>query len=50
MEPSADWIEDCIRYHGRVLEGPGAHWCPDWDFLPIDATCSEFECCTCGAA
>jgi hypothetical protein len=23
------------------------HACPDWDFLEIDETCPEFECCTC---
>lgn len=23
------------------------HFCPDWDFMAIDETVSEFECCTC---
>lgn len=48
-EPSEDWKEDCLRYHGKVLTGSNAHWCPDWDYLPIDDTCKEIECCTCGS-
>lgn len=47
-KPSQDWIDDCNRYYGRVLNGLHAHWCPDWDFLPIDSTCeAEIACCTC---
>lgn len=44
---SQDWIDDCMRWYGKVLTGKKAHWCPDWDDLPIDADSSEFECCTC---
>lgn len=44
---SKDWIEDCLRYHGRVLNGGKAHWCPDWDYLPIDDSCRELKACTC---
>jgi hypothetical protein len=47
MKPSEDWIEDCVRHYGRVLKGEKAHWCPEWDYLPIDDTCPEIECCTC---
>jgi len=43
-EPSADWIEDSMRWRGKVLTGKHAHWCPDWDFLPIDETCPEWPC------
>jgi hypothetical protein len=46
MTPSEDWIEDSNRYWGRVLDGKKAHWCPDWDYMPIDSTCPEIECCT----
>ena len=44
---SSDFIEDCIRWRGRVLNGDYAHWCPDWDGLPIDETCNEWPC-NCG--
>ena len=47
VAPSADWIEDSIRWRGTVLTGKRAHWCPEWDFLPVDETCAEFETCTC---
>lgn len=46
---SQDWIDDCTKFYGKVLTGADAHWCPDWDFLPIDSTCKEIECCTCGS-
>jgi len=42
-----DWIEDCQRWRGRVLDGEFAHWCHDWDGLPVDETTPEFECCSC---
>ena len=42
-----EWIADCRRFWGRVLKGPHAHWCPEWDYLPIDSNCEEFEACTC---
>lgn len=44
---SEDWIEDCLKFHGKILTGKFAHWCPEWDDLPIDETCGEFEVCTC---
>lgn len=42
-----DWEEDCARYVGHPLTGKFAHWCRDWDLLPVDETQPEFECCTC---
>jgi hypothetical protein len=39
------WEEDCITWRGHVLTGKWAHWCYDWDGLPIDETCGEFPCC-----
>ena len=41
------WNQECLRWHGRVLEGKHQHCCHDWDYLPIDDTCAELECCTC---
>lgn len=46
-EPYADWVADCLRWWGRVLTGPRAHWCADWDCLPVDDTTWEAGCCTC---
>lgn len=46
LEDDQDWIQDCLPY-GRVLTGKYSHWCLDWDGMPIDETCPEFECCTC---
>ena len=42
-----DWKTDCKRWHGRLLVGEFSHWCPDWDYLPIDETTKEFSACTC---
>lgn len=47
MEPSEEWKEDCIHHHGKVLTGKYSHWCPEFDYLPIDETCIEFEYCLC---
>ena len=42
-----DWEADCIKWRGRVLTGAKAHWCYDWDFLPVDETTEEIEACSC---
>jgi hypothetical protein len=42
-----EWRTDCIHYWGRTLTGKKGHWCPEWDYLPIDDTCQEFEHCLC---
>jgi hypothetical protein len=47
VDTSEDWIEDSIKYHGKILRGTYAHWCTEWDDLPIDETCVEFKSCTC---
>ena len=44
INPSQDWIEDCIRWRGKVLTGKHAHWCFDYDQLPVDETCDEWPC------
>ncbi len=41
------WQGECMHWHGEILAGEFTHYCPDWDYLPIDETCDEFECCTC---
>ncbi len=47
INPSPEFIEDCLHWRNRVLTGVYAHWCPDWDELPIDETCNEWPC-NCG--
>ena len=42
-----EWEKDCLRTHRRILTGKHRHWCHDWDYMPIDETCPEFEACTC---
>lgn len=45
ITPSSDWVEDCMRWRGRVLVGKYAHWCFDYDDLPMDETCvMEWPC------
>lgn len=41
---SESWEKDCIKWRGKVLTGKHCHWCPDWDFLPIDETTPEWPC------
>lgn len=40
-----EFKRDSMKWHGVVLTGKFAHWCNDWDFLPIDETCDEFTSC-----
>lgn len=39
-----EWEVDCLKFRGVVLRGKYAHWCVDWDSLPMDETCSEWPC------
>lgn len=42
------WREDCMRWRGEVLANtPKAHWCEDWDGLPMNEECEEFKAGTC---
>lgn len=41
----AQWEADCLHWRGRVLTGEHAHWCNEWDGLPIDETTPEWPCC-----
>ena len=47
MSNLSDWVNDCMKWHGHVLTGNFRHWCAEWDDLPIDNTCKEFEACHC---
>ena len=42
-----EFEQECIHHHGKVLTGKFKHWCPDFDYLPIDETCFEFQFCLC---
>jgi hypothetical protein len=47
MPQLTEWEQDCLKWHREVLKGEFAHWCFDWDGLPIDETMSEFLSCNC---
>lgn len=47
--PTQQWIDDSMKWRGVVLTGKYAHWCAEWDDLPIDETCPEWPC-GCGIA
>ena len=38
------WEADCLKWRGRILVGDQAHWCREWDALPIDETTPEWPC------
>ena len=42
-----EFEQDCMHFHGKILTGKYKHYCPDFDYLPIDETCTEFEYCLC---
>lgn len=33
--------------YGETLTGKFRHFCPEFDYLPIDNTCNEFKYCIC---
>jgi hypothetical protein len=42
------WARECTFFYGRVLDGEKRHYCPEWDYMPIDDTCEmEMEACLC---
>ena len=47
LRDDQEWKADCLHWRGVVLTGVLAHWCWDWDFLPVDETTSEIEGCCC---
>ncbi len=48
--PSPEFIAESLKWRGRVLTGRFAHWCADWDELPVDETTPEWESCRCFTA
>jgi hypothetical protein len=46
-EQQAEWVEVCVDIHGRVLTGKHQHYCAEYDGLPVDETCPEFDDCVC---
>ena len=42
-----EFEEDCLHHHGKILTGKFKHYCFDFDMLPVDETCSEFQYCNC---
>jgi hypothetical protein len=41
---TTEWEQECLKWRGRVLTGRYAHYCFDWDGLPVDETCPEWDC------
>lgn len=41
------WAHESVYWRGVVLTGVGAHYCFDWDGLPVDETCREWSACSC---
>ena len=39
--------QDCLDFYGKILEGKYKHYCQDFDYLPIDETCFEYQFCLC---
>lgn len=42
-----EFNEDCMHHYGKVLTGEFRHFCPEFDYLPIDETVFEFQFCDC---
>lgn len=42
-----DWKEQCLHWHGIILTGDYCHYCVDWNGLPIDENCMEWNGCVC---
>lgn len=47
MSGRTEWEEDCLAYRGEVLTGKRAHFCLDFDGLPVDDTTWEALVCHC---
>ena len=45
--PLTDFDRESLKWRGVVLTGKYRHWCAEWDELPTDETCPEFEVCHC---
>ena len=45
--PLTEWEAECLHWWGRILIGKYAHWCYDFDGLPVDETTEEWAFCHC---
>ncbi len=43
-ERQSEWEKECLHWRGEVLIGIYAHYCFEWDGLPIDETSYEWPC------
>jgi hypothetical protein len=42
------WDKDTTHFYGKPLENTKwAHWCHEWDGLPLNETLGEFYYCRC---
>lgn len=39
------WVRDCLVWCGYVMSSPSAHYCNDWDGIPVDCYRDEAETC-----
>lgn len=44
---SLSWVQDAYSWRGHAMLGKYAHWCQEWDDLPVDETTEEWASCTC---
>lgn len=38
------WVQACVTARGHVLIGLHAHYCPEYEDLPVDETTPEWPC------
>lgn len=47
-KPSREFIREFERNHGKTIQiGEHWHYCYDWDGMPIDEHCLEYDGCHC---
>ena len=44
---SSELEKEFLAYHNRKPFGNFAHFCPEFDFMPIDEKCTEIASCNC---
>jgi len=43
MSHESDYTDELVKQL-MSMNGKYKHYCPDWDFFPIDETCLEWPC------
>lgn len=38
------WVDACDKSRGRTLAGIHAHYCIEYNDVPVDETCPEWPC------